>query len=854
MFKVFYITTYKKTMFISNLNSCSFQIDFEDNNNKRQHNFSIQNTSYDELFGFLSFVDENVNSVICWYKAFVWRRLINETLQDRKRRRNLQMYNPYTLHSEIPSTDRIDDDDLFVEDEDDSLLLQGGGEEDDGKSEGDEKQLAITGYIKRLKPFCTFIKTVYGVSPRTWLEPHQRAFIFNALLFRILADEGQSSLERFVLAMTMDFLGFRPYQLAFVTRVIPKSYSVSIVQRGLGKTTIQIQVAAAAMLCLPKIRVLLLAQSKTMVQTTVGEIRHVLQKYNDSSKNLLRVPSNGLRIYMDYRGSEFISKATVVSSAQYSYFNDLVYLSGKNADGVRGQDPHLFIMDEFVSVPAQTHGSALPLGQRKHCHVNYLSSPVFNKPELLLNILVDLNNQNDINLYRTTFFCTKKIHQKHISTQRACINLEFYIPPYITYSDENRLITDVMTFECDGVRGKDTLPYYAAPFVSINNSSAYHNELGIVKRVDLVNAKTARDPKYYENTGSTAFSKSFYEFLKTEHAYVDLGRIDFTRKQRIMIDRLVSKGQQQASVTVAENRMKNKRIEDHLDFFIYVDPGYNAYTLSGIGITCVTKPYHRADISRNDVNTNRHIVTYMNHRFLDEHDLATVPDLITEIIWSCIQAHQRMFSRDKLLNFFIAVENNSNQAITAQVYDRLSALYARTGIKERYVMYLYTMLKKNGRRVMGYVLGTEKSAYFGNVINMSNSKLISFVKQIEQNIRVNNSTHQQARRLTTVESTTTIIAHFMSECHHFTYRDKVKRYSGKMTNVGSSGNGVRCDDTVVSYGLSNILCRSYSDETLNYKMGVDVYPWIKVRVLRASDESDDDEDEDDSSSSSGEDE
>ena len=812
-------------MFISNIHNCSFEINYAKCNIHQKTPFSIQNASYDELFGYLLFVDDYVKDSINYYKSFVWRRLLNETLHDRKTRHNLQVYNPYTLREDVPIDNRIDDDDLFEQ----------FSEEEDAEKEDDtqnEKRLAITRYLQRLQPFYLFLKTVYGVSPRTWLEPQQRAFIFQSLLFKVKADEGMTSLERFILAMTQDFLGFRPYSLNFVTRVVPKNYSISLLQRGMGKTTVQKDYAAAAMLCYVNVKVFMLAQTKTMVQTTVVQIRHILQKYNDPSKNLLRVPNNGLRIYMNYTGSDIekanSDKYVPVHSGSYSYYNDLVYMSGKNADSVRGQDPHIVIVDEFMSVPASTHGSVLPLGQRKHCQINYLSSPVFNKPEMFLNILVDLKQQHNINLYRTTFFCTNKLHQKHISAQPACVNLMLYLPPYVTYSDENKLITDVMTYECDGKRGVNETPYYAAPYTSLNSSSAYHNEIGIVKRADLINAMKSRDASYYENTGN-CFDKCFYDYLKTEKAYVDPKSYNYSRKQRIMIDGILPKTQSHA-VNIMENRINNKKIEDHIDFFIYIDPGYNAYTLSGIGICCTTKPLHREDRENPNVDSRRQIVTYMNHRFLDEHDLANVPELIRDIVWSCIQCHQKMFPRNKLLNFFIAVENNSNQAITAQIYDRLSSLYARTGLKEGYVMYLYHSLKK-GRRMMGYSLGIEKTAFFSTIITMSNNHLISFARQIERNIHPENSTYRQ-RRLTTV--TGTIMSHFETECLHFTYSNRKRGFSGKLIKQGTTSGGINCDDTVTSYGMSNILCRSHSERTLQYKTSTPCYPWIRVRLRCAN--------------------
>lgn len=692
-------------MFISNKKNCSFDIycneiiDF-----KNIHVY--ENVEYDEIFGCISFKDEYINLVKNYYISYIWQRLINETLIERRQRKNLHLYNPYTLFEEIDEKEitHVEDDILFNKKTNDLIVTKS-----NSIDKNDKRKFHIEKCLEELVPFEKFIKTIYGLSPLTVFETYQRSIIFNILFFRIIHDCGYSRLQRFLYGMSNIYFGFSPYKFDFIMNAYSKKHSLSIIQRGLGKTTIQTWIAAAAMLCLKNIRILLVAQSRNMVTSTHNEVKHLIQKYNNSSQNILTTPLDVLNYYVNNKSSTekinaVFDKFNAIKEGHYDHVNKLISVSATKDSSLRGKDPHIILTDEAFSIPRNNHATLLAMGHRKHCQINYFSSPVHNNPELHLNAIVDLNNNEGINLFRMTTFCTKKSHQKYISSQRACPNLEFYIPPFITYSDDNRLVTDIMT----SGQNDDNLPYYVTQ-LSATKASTYQQELGIVKKSDLIRALKDRDPSSYDVSDNAAFSKTFFDFLTNRSAYIDVSKINCKIKQRELLD---------SKFKLKEEKCKHSDSLNHVDLFMYIDPSYNADTQSGIGLCCIFKP----DVDSKKIK--EYVVTYMDHKFLTSSEIANVPEIIIIMVKNCIEANRMLFASQSILNFFIAIENNSSQAGVAQIHQRLSQFVIKTSESLRYNIYLYvTKNHKRAKITLGYNLGSNKRAMFSVGINMSNENM-----------------------------------------------------------------------------------------------------------------------------------
>ena len=814
-------------MFISNLNNCSFSVEYSLSSAYSSVNRLLQqqqqqqqschkldnNIGYDDILETIYFLDEFVDVLKNNYASYVWNRLMNETLVDRRARKNLHLYNPYTRIKEVNDfgerTVFVDDDELFSNSADDDNATTSYDHDDDnnnGKRTGtiavdnaEKKSLDIQKSLNDMLPYQRFLKTVFGMSPKTTFETYQKSIIYNVLFFRIMKGNGYSCLEKFLYAMSNNYMGFATNQFHFLMKMYPKKHSLSIIQRGLGKTTVQKWITASAMLCLRDVSLLLIAQSRHMVTTTHNEVKHLIQKFNNSHKNLLTTPLDSLNLYINYNnnhGDPTLSrdKFAAVKDGCYEHVNKVSCASATKDASLRGNDSHVVMTDEAYSIPRNNHATILAMGHRPHCQINYFSSPVHNNPDLHLNVLVDLHDSDDINLFRMTFFCTNKNHQKFISSQRACPNLEFFIPPYITYSEDNRLVTDVMT--SGGKNEENAPPYYAAQFIS-SRSSAYQHELGIVKKSDLQRAIRDRDPSTYDGTENTAFKGFFFDFIKHRSAYLDVKKLDVRSKQATLLNN---------KYKTREERLMNKQLLSHVDLFVYVDPSYNADTQSGIGFTCVLKPHLDDDTELQ----KRCVITYMNHRFLSSNEVIEVPRIIAEVMIDCIEVNKRIFQPNTFLNFFVAVENNSAQAGVAQIHQKFSELVNHTSDRLEYAMYLYMTRnrRKNNKVVFGFNLGIEKSAIFSLGINMSNNKRIYFSSMIGAHAR--NS-----------PSSMTIMSHFLEECTHLKFNHNKRSYSGKITRTSS-------DDLVTSYLCAIMLCKSYSHLTFTYKTQYRVYPWIKV--------------------------
>ena len=326
-----------------------------------------------------------------------------------------------------------------------------------------------------------------------------------------------------------------------------------------------------------------------------------------------------------------------------------------------------------------------------------------------------------------------------------------------------------------------------------------------------------RDPSRYDGIENTAFNVSFFDFIKQRAAYCDVSQINCKTKQRILLDN---------KFKTKEEKLKCLYLLNHIDLFIYIDPSYNADTQSGIGLCCIFKPNLGFDNTK-----KQYIVTYMDHKFLSPSEIVNVSEIIISMIKNCIDTNTSLFAPSSILNFFIAIENNSSQAGAAQIHLRMSSLNASINDNSNVNIYLYlTKRLKNKKVQLGYNLGSEKRTIFSLGINMSNEKKFFFSSMIGT-CRMDNSN-------------VTIMNHFIYECTNLRFNSQKRSYSGKITRNTS-------DDLVTAYLCAIMLCKTYSDQTLDYKSQFIVYPWVKVTNkmlpsnLEDTDEDEDDDDDDD---------
>lgn len=800
-------------MYISNDNNCSFSINHYHklqvatkyiNNISEDHN-------YDNVWGKIEFLDTLVDVTRNLYNCYVWQRLLNDSLVKKKEYTPLQLHNPYTLssHTWVDESDLIDDDDLFfISAQTDHAVI---------KTIERKHELNLLGNIKELVQFQYFIDVVYNIRPKCLFEAFQKSAIYDILFYRITTAIacGNVALKNFLWGMSEMFFGFAVTELDHAIKMYTKKHTIYVVMRGLGKTTIQKEIAAAAMLCLRDIKILMIAQSKAMVTCSMNDVRDIILRYHDKDANRMFTPLDCINIYfnIDKRASRggtgddgnttnAKSDAAIIKSNLFSYSNKLECVSSKKDSSLRGKNPNFVLEDEFIVL--ENHPTIIALAQRCHCQINYFSSPVYHKPEMYVNIIVDLNNSDDTNLYRMMYFCMLKEHIKFSTTQQACINLWFYMPKHLVYSSDNRLITDVMS--SGSKQNENALPYY----ITGPRPSAYCNELGVVKRSDIEMAMQKREQAAKfdgdDASTSTTFGPAFFEYMRNVKGYRDIHSVDFKTKNKAILRR---------AYHFAKDRQNNAALLDHLDFFVYVDPCYNSGTQSAIAICCCIKPLDTSE---------KCLVTYLNHYFLTDNDLSLVHEKIGEMMLDCVLEMNKIFKdQNKWCNFFVAVENNSQQSAVALIHQQLENIVLNYQKKVRFSIYAFVTLKMaQNRRIQGYNLGKEKSDVFRAIIGFLNHLGVQFSRIIGVSLTQHITSSSGEKRHQT------IIEHLLEECNYFRYDSQKRSYTGKTERTGS-------DDLVVALVMAIFLAKNYSDTIYNYKYaGAVKYPWIKLTGVRTT--------------------
>ena len=183
-------------MFISNLNNCSFSLEYGlsppssssssanagVNRQRQQSRHKLDNNiGYDDILETIYFLDEFVDVLKNNYAAYVWNRLMNETLVDRRARKNLHLYNPYTRVKEVSDYDErdifVDDDELFSNSNENTTTTTT-SDDNNGKrtyaitvDNAEKKSLDIQKSLNDMLPYQRFLKTVYACHRRQLLKP-----------------------------------------------------------------------------------------------------------------------------------------------------------------------------------------------------------------------------------------------------------------------------------------------------------------------------------------------------------------------------------------------------------------------------------------------------------------------------------------------------------------------------------------------------------------------------------------------------------------------------------------------------------------------------------------------------------
>ena len=712
-------------MYFTNTNKCIFKINYI---------FGGQRLVNDNLWGNVIYEDSNISLIRDEYECYFWKRLLHEAPKDRIK--GMTAFNSYTSHG----YDFGDETDLFLDgvSVDDEMYRQ-----DDETAFYSQIEIYLKETVRSLLIYKKFIIIAYDSMKRNGFvfEPFQKSIVYEHLFYYIAERNSLNMLKIFVLSM-FDYFGFVPISVENVIRMYTKKQYVGIIPRRHGKTVIIYSVIAAFLLAVRDVTVLAVAQTKNIIMTTkkkiISYIENWMEKPEYSSLIDIKFPTND-NVQITFRDSGETSL--------------LICVSAHLDNSLRGPDPQVCIVDETMCINPSRFNSILALNQKKMCKVGFLSSPTPESKELLIQFITRLaTQQSGTNFYHVGYFCGANDHAKYSTTQDGCVNLLFYKPRHIVFTEANKTLTEIMT----------------------SSSACYDGELGVVREEEISEYCDRKNNSNSSALGFTrSFANSFYEYLKSNN----------------FISNLVTDEKTGAC-----------------NFFLYLDPTYFATRHSGIGLSCCLH-----------VSKKMPVVFYLNHEFMSPENLLYTHSKIVQMILNCIyyasSVINRIYGPKKFINFFIAVENNSNQSSVSIIYNKLEKQVLM--LPETHRLFLYRTesraVNENKRcgshdLLPGYALTNTKRYIIEEVLNKCNNNEFK-VSSYLPDTKIGNEFP---------------LNYLIKQCKTFKWVPAKRTYTGKHAkNI--------CDDLVISFIMSIYLATRYGDHVNDFIHSVRL-PWCRKGV------------------------
>lgn len=701
-------------MYFTNPNKCIFKIDYA-LDTRRELN--------DNVWGHVFYEDGNVSLVKKTYESYVWKRLLHDT--PKHRFKGMTAYNPYTSRE----YDFGDESGLFANKE--------SNDDEDRENFFSQIDVYLTETLQTLLAYKKFIVIAYETMKREGFvfEPFQKSIIYEHLFYYIAEHSSIDLLKIFVFAMH-DYFGFTAISVDNVICMYTKKQYVGIIPRRHGKTVIIYAVIAAFLLAVRNVTVLAVAQTKNIIMTTkkkiLAYIEYWLNKPEFAGLMDIKLPTTD-NVQITFRDTADTSL--------------LICVSAHLDNSLRGPDPQICIVDEMMCINQNRFNTILALNQKKMCKVGFLSSPTPESKELLIQFITRLTTEKSgTNFYHVGYFCGANSHSKYSTTQDGCVNLLFYKPRHIVFTEANKTLTEIMT----------------------SSTACYDGELGIIREEELDAYHNGRDCSTTSALTRT-FNDSFYEYLKT---------------------------------TKFVSYHLTHETTGECNFFLYLDPAYCATKQSGIGMACT------AFISKKNP-----VLFYLNHEFMSPDNLLYTHKKIIVMILDCVSyvtsVVKRVCGNKKMINFFIAIENNNNQSSVATLYNTLEKQFLMLPNTHR--MFLYRteskMVDENKccksfDLLPGYALTNTKRYIMEEVLNACNAKHFKVSAHLPD---------------TKVENEFPI-NYLVKQCKTF------KWCAIKRTHTGKSRNS--SDDLVIAFIMSIYLATRFGDHVEDFITSFRL-PWCR---------------------------
>ena len=487
-------------MFITTVNKCTFSICYK---------IPLKCCENDNLWGYVDYEDSNIDTIKGVYEQYIWNKLLLYMPTDQFK--NKTFYNQY-------SCDDDDDDD----DQDTREFFSQSPYSYKEETEDSNKAFTIfyNDSLAAMQKHKRCVDIAYHIMQKEnhSFEIFQKSVLYEHLFFYV-SEHDRGILRPFIMAM-YPYFAFDYVMIDHVIKMYTKKHYVSIIPRRHGKTMTIYVILASFLLAYKSLTVLAIAQAKKIVDQIRSNVISFLTYWNtaiEPNSISYRLTKNTDNLYISYKGTEMSSQSLLQCASAHS------------DQSARGPDPQIAIVDETLCINPSRFNSIIALGQKKMCKLGFLSSPTPKSKDRIILFITKIARalSSGTNFYFINYFCGSSSHAKYSSSQSGCVDLIFYKPRHITFSEDNKTLTDIMT----------------------TNVECYEGELGIIKDYEIEDAiREERAKRGLATYDFKSFSQCFYEFFKTD--------------KFISFDR------------------------DIVDLFIYVDPAFCPTARSGIGICC----------------------------------------------------------------------------------------------------------------------------------------------------------------------------------------------------------------------------------------------------------------------------
>ncbi|KAK3757162.1 hypothetical protein RRG08_061447 [Elysia crispata] len=408
--------------------------------------------------------------------AHILRRLLFDTLKERRENQHYHTYNPYlTLNN--------DNDNL-------TALLFGPPPQVVHQSVDTSPSIKrcvnnLKGTLSKMMPYVTFLNRIHFdvmEDPATTThQMFQKSVFYEVLFYYCVYNTNNDFLTTLILGCNDTYMGFDMASVDKMREKYTGQQYMAIVPRGLGKTrTIKLAVTVS-LVTFTNVEILIMAHIKSLIGSTKDDIESCLANSFPPQKfGYLR------KHHEDCLILEFNS----------GVINKLKYPSACRPASLRGNNPHIGFLDEALCVTQDSYTVINAMIQRKHTKIGFVSSPISSKKEILLDIVAGMFKKcSQINLYRVCFFCMKQIHVQYSAVYTGCYR-KMFAPRYITYNQDNKAFESVIT----------------------GTESSYENELGVIRPEDIAN----RETDMYDGKNHPAFSAEFICHLSDPTTFIKL--------------------------------------------------------------------------------------------------------------------------------------------------------------------------------------------------------------------------------------------------------------------------------------------------------------------------------------------